>query len=147
MTTFQILTALALGLSAGACVADDLGATSSELASQPDGTGRSQHFYWAAYEDAPYIYKGCPEPGPQPWRAPAAIESKLGTEQIEVELGTAVALDIAVLEAPRDVELTPNPRGVSISVGDPFVGDPIPWKLRVSHESCSYELSAEITFR
>lgn len=142
-TTF----ALALVLAAQACVPadEDLGTTAFQLGLQPTG-GSTNHFYWAAYEDAPYIYKGCPEPGPQPWAERATLHARRGESQLEVELGTAVALDVQALSAPRGVRLTPNPRGVTITVGDPFVGDPFVWSIRVIHERCAYDLEAEIVY-
>jgi hypothetical protein len=95
----QILGALALALASQACMnAETLGTDSSELGIPPTG-GTSDHFYWEAYEKQPYIYKGCPDPGPEPWAERATLQARRGTGVLE-RAGTAVALDIrAVLAA------------------------------------------------
>lgn len=138
---------LTLALASPGCLSDEptTTETAAELASSGDRSGIA-HFYWAAYDDEPYIYKGCPDPGPEPWRDRARIAVPRGTDIVEVELGTAVPLAIRALDVPRGLDLRAHDRGVTISVGDPFVGDPIPWSILVADEGCSFELHAELAF-
>lgn len=139
---------LTLALATPGCLSEEptTSDTEAELGLSGDGRYDVARFYWAAYEDEPYIYKGCPEPGPQPWRDRARIAVPRGTDVVEVELGTAVPLEIRALDVPRGLDLRAHDRGVTISVGDPFVGDPIPWSILVNNEKCSYELHAELAF-
>jgi hypothetical protein len=141
----------ALVLAIGACATDEAtevteGTTVSALGIPPTG-GTSNRFYWEAYEWAPYIYKGCPDPGPEPWAENATLMPRRGTSVLELELGTAVALDVRAIALPRGVSFKPNARGGTISVGDPHVGDPLGITLKVTHGDCSYELGAEIAYQ
>ena len=147
MKTFASLAlSLTLSLGLGACVDmddTDTETTASELGLQPGGAN-GNHFYWAAYEKQPYIYKGCPDPGPQPWAERPTLFVPRGMGTIELELGTAVPLEIRALEVPPDpgFAFRPNSRGATISIpaGPPL----LPFSFLVNNERCSYELDAEI---
>ena len=140
--------ALALVVASQACATDEVEPTSfaaSELGLSPGGT-KLNHFYWAAYDEKPYIYKGCPDPGPEPWRETATLYARRGTAELELELGTAVPLEIRPTVVPRGVAFRPNERGLTISVGDAFVGDPFRWTMVVASGRCSYELNAQVVY-
>ena len=128
---------------ASACVAETTSTTESELGLKPTG-GSGSHFYWAAYEQQPYIYKGCPEPGPEPWAERATLYIEPGTRTIELELGTAVPLEVRALSVPRGMTIMGHSRGATISHEDTWVGDP--FTLLVTSGRCSYEIEAEIAF-
>jgi hypothetical protein len=150
MKTLASLT-LALSLAFGglaACVdmedADvDVGTTASELGLQPGGSN-GNHFYWAAYDEKPYIYKGCPDPGPEPWAERATLHVPRGMNVIELELGTEVALNIRALEVPPDPGFwfRPNTRGATIGI--PTGARYLPFSFLVNNERCNYTLDAEI---
>lgn len=152
MKTFSpVISSLVLALSfslggVAACVDiddADTGTTASELGLQPGGAN-GNHFYWAAYEKKPYIYKGCPDPGPEPWAERATLFVRRGTPVIELELGTAVALDVRALEVPPDpgFGFRGNSRGATIAV--PEGAERLAFTFLVNNERCTYELEAEI---
>jgi hypothetical protein len=138
------LSVIALVL-ASACVAETTTTVDSELGLEPGG-GSGNHFYWAAYEKQPYIYKGCPDPGPEPWAEAAVLHAKKGTTTIELELGTAVPLNVSGLDVPRGLTIVGNDRGASMAVDMFLDADRIPFSLLVNNERCSYQLDAVIWF-
>lgn len=142
--------AVALTLIASACAtteeAGDLGTTESELGIPPTG-GSGNKFHWNAYEKKPYIYKGCPDPGPEPWAEKATLMPRVGTRVLELELGTAVPLNLRALSLARGVTFTPNSRGATIAVDNPSIGDPLGMTLLVTSGACSYEIEAEIAYQ
>jgi len=146
ITARHALTTLALALASQACATEDLSTTDSELGIPPSG-GSGSHFYWAAYEKVPYIYKGCPDPGPEPWAERATLLARRGTNVLELELGTAVPLEIRATSLPRGMALKPNSRGATLVVDDASVGDPIGFTMSVVSGRCSYELAAEISYQ
>jgi len=139
------LSVIALVL-ASACVAETTSTVDSELGLEPGGTN-GNHFYWAAYQQQPYIYKGCPDPGPEPWAEAAVLHAKKGTSMIELELGTAVPLDVRGLNVPRGMSILGNDRGAVMAV-DMFLAEAgeVRFSLLVNNERCSYELDAMISF-
>ena len=138
--------ALSVALASQACVADeaDTTAAESELGIPGGGSG-GNHFYFAAYEKVPYIYKGCPDPGPEPWNVKATLLAKKGMRTIELELGTAVALDVRARGLPDGVSFKPNARGGTFTVGDPTGLKGV--SLAVSHLRCQYDVQAEIAYQ
>jgi hypothetical protein len=150
MKTTDILNlgALALALSCAACVEtdDQLATATSDLGLEPDDSSGSR-FYWAAYQHEPYIYKGCPEPGPdpQPWAEAAELRVRKDVRTLQLELGTAVSLDIEPLSAPRGIELVPTKTGLDVNIAaayDSFA----PISFLVNNEKCSFKLEAELQF-
>jgi hypothetical protein len=146
ITARHALAGLALALASQACTTEDVSNVSSELGLPPGG-GNGNNFYWAAYAKAPYIYKGCPDPGPEPWAERATLLARRGTGVLELELGTAVALDVRALSLPRGVRLVPNTRGATITVDDPSVGEPLALSIGVASGRCAYDLEAEIAYQ
>jgi hypothetical protein len=146
MNTFASL-CLTLSLSLGgvaACVdTDATETTAAELGLQPTGAS-GNHFHWNAYEKKPYIYMGCPDPGPQPWAERATLFVRRGTPVIELELGTAVALNVRALEVPPDpgFEFRGHSRGATIAV--PEGAEHLAFSFLVNNERCNYTLEAEI---
>jgi hypothetical protein len=138
---------LALSLAFGglaACVdMDDTATTSesSELGLEPGGTN-GNHFYWAAYSKVPYIYKGCPDPGPEPWAERATLYVPRGMNVIELELGTEVPLNIRGLSIPTGMAFRPDTRGATIGI--PTGARYLPFTFLVNSDRCNYELEAEI---
>lgn len=146
-TTISGAVALALALlTPTGCVTDEpaTGTAASGLGLHGGGAA-GNHFYWAAYEKQPYIYKGCPDPGPEPWAEAAVLFARRGTSMIELELGTAVPLTVRPLSLPRGMSVMPNSRGMDIAVGDPY-GDPLRFTFQVDSGACSYQLEAAIVF-
>jgi hypothetical protein len=145
MKTLASLTlALSLSLGVAGCVeTDDTGTTAAELGLQPGGANGNS-FYWAAYDHKPYIYMGCPDPGPEPWAERATLYVPRGMPVVELELGTAVALDIRALELPPDpdFQFRPNARGATIGI--PEGAEQLSFSFRATSGRCSYELDAEI---
>jgi hypothetical protein len=145
--TKKIVFVMAVALASQACLSEDLEdttATESELGI-PGGGSNGNHFYFAAYSKVPYIYKGCPDPGPEPWNGKATLLAKKGTREIELELGTAVALDVRARSLPAGVTLKPNARGATFTIGNP--SDLVPMTLAVSHRSCTYEVQIEVAYQ
>ena len=146
MKTLASLT-LALSLSLGglaACVDmddADVGTTASELGLEPGGSN-GNHFHWNAYSKVPYIYKGCPDPGPEPWAELATLHVPRGMNVIELELGTEVPLNIRGLSIPTGMAFRPNERGATIGI--PTGARYLPFTFLVNSERCTYELEAEI---
>jgi len=146
----QIITTFALVLAASACATTEetgeLGTTESALGIPPTG-GSSNKFHWNAYEKKPYIYKGCPDPGPDPaWAEKATLLPRAGTRVLEVELGTAVPLNVRVLSLSRGLRFTPKENGATIAVDSPSLGG-LAFTLLVTSGDCSYELDAEIEYQ
>jgi hypothetical protein len=145
----KILASLALTLSLSfgglaACVDiddADVGTTASELGLQPGGAN-GNHFYWAAYSKEPYIYKGCPDPGPEPWAERATLYVPRGMNVIELELGTAVPLNIRGRSIPEGMAFRPDSRGATIGI--PTGARELAFSVLVNNERCNYVLDAEI---
>lgn len=127
-----------------ACATEELSDVSSELGLPPGGSN-GNHFYWAAYSKAPYIYKGCPDPGPEPWAERATLLARRGTQVLELELGTEVALAVRAIDIPAGVAFEPNSRGATITVRDPFVD--VAFSFGVASGRCSYTLGAEVAYQ
>lgn len=145
--TNKIVFAAAVALASQACVSEDIEDTTvaeSQLGI-PGGGSSGNHFYFAAYSWQPYIYKGCPDPGPEPWYGGATLLAKKGTRIIELELGTAVALDVRARSLPAGVEIKPDARGATFIIGNPV--DTVPITLAVTHRSCTYEVKVEVAYR
>lgn len=135
---------LSLCLSLGACVeTDGTDTTASELGLQPGGANGNR-FHWNAYEKKPYIYMGCPDPGPEPWAELATLFVPRGMGVIELELGTAVTLDLRLGEIPPDPGFwfRPNSRGATIGI--PQGAEQLRFSFTAISGRCSYELDAEI---
>lgn len=148
MKTLASLT-LTLSLAFGglaACIDMDdnvVGTTSSELGLQPGGPN-GNHFYWAAYSKAPYIYKGCPDPGPEPWAEAATLFARRGTRVVELELGTAVPLNIRALEVPPDPYFSFRPTSTGANIAIPEGPQHLRFSFLVNSGRCNYTLDAEI---
>jgi hypothetical protein len=145
--TKKIVFAVAVALASQACISEDIEDTTAAESALgiPGGGSNGNHFYFAAYSKVPYIYKGCPDPGPEPWYGKATLLAKKGTREIELELGTAVALDVRARALPDGVALKPNARGATIIIGNPV--DVVPVKLAVSHRSCTYEVQVDVAYQ
>ena len=102
-----------------------------------------RRFYWAAYAWAPYIYKGCPDPGPEPWGLTPIIHADPRAQVVDVELGSAVALDVEVMTAPHNGRIIPSSHGFAFlpSTTEP-TRDRV--ELRIASGACSYKASADL---
>jgi hypothetical protein len=146
--TKKIVFAVAVALASQACISEDIEDTTTAAESElgiPGGGSSGNHFYFAAYSKVPYIYKGCPDPGPEPWNSKPTLLAKKGMKVIELELGTAVALEVRAGSLPAGMTIKPNARGATLVIGNP--NDLVPFSLKVSHKTCAYEVQAEIAFQ
>lgn len=87
---------------------------------------------------------GCPDPGPEPWAERATLFVPRGMGIIELELGTAVPLEIRARSLPPDpgFAFRPNSRGATIAIPDG--SRYLPFSFVAISGRCSYELDAEI---
>ena len=104
-----------------------------------------RRFSWAAFDRAPYLYTGCPDPGPEPWRDIPAIVARGGDALVDVELASAVALDVAVVTAPSNGTITTSSHGFAFVPAAGAEPSTSRVALRVTHDACTYLLAADLT--
>lgn len=146
--TKNIVFAVAVAVASQACISDEPEGTAdreSELG-LPGSGANGNHFYYAAYSKKPYIYMGCPDPGPEPvWSQNPQLLAKKGMRTIELELGTAVALEVRAKAMPKGVEFRANDRGGTFSI--PEASGKVPLTLAVTHRACTFEVNVEVAYQ
>ena len=98
---------------------------------------------WPAYANPPYIYKGCPDPGPEPWRAVKSIVAEPGVTAIEVRLRSTVPLRVEVTAAPRNGRVAATARGFTF-VPSTTAATRERVRLRITSGACKYDATAEL---
>lgn len=98
---------------------------------------------WRAYSREPYVYMGCPDPGPAPWTDVPTFAIDGASASLEVDLASAVPLGVTVVAAPS------NGRVLTSSYGFAFVPNTTAATrdrvtLRVTSGTCQYDVTAEL---
>lgn len=101
-----------------------------------------QIFLWPAYPIEPHVYRGCPEPGPEPWSDTPRIAVAPTTRTLAVALESIAPLTIEVLTSPRNGRLTATADGFTFA---PTTIEAMADRgaVRITSGACSYVAEAD----